>query len=490
MFETKRLAPFLLFILLAANSFAASTSDLEEPLQFFKSYYSKEELKQIYKKSTQVLIQLENRTRYPKNLSKERTSYNFPSFPFISEANAALGIDGKCFFGGWLTKQTPNWCNEPWKHTSDPQAKELGPTYSSNRYCGGKNLFRCNPVLFGMPKEPKPSLGKNPERGICIKIDSYDHVTAMCAKEATKYLDEYINVLSKDSKKLEEFLNHTTEILRYCDKDKLNYCDELRAYLEKVTKRAEGCAKARAEALLPKVVPPLNNKELQAVTEILEGKKDPVVIEVKDPVVVEVKEPEPVVVVKEEPKVIVTSPETDQVRPKERPEIDPMDLKIFAYSTDPKTKAMIDRMRSIYTRNCNARGCRGKKGNVPGGSCWRYVKHGLMKGGYADDYLEKEGMTYPYTATASAKNAGAEFFERKEVGFTNLLKTDKYKDLSSADAPVGAVLVYSGGKHGHVEVKASYDEYISDYRAGVPTDISSPYRAKTRKLVGIYVKID
>lgn len=339
-----------------------------------------------------------------------------------------------------------------------------------------------------MPKNPKPSLGRNPDRGICIKIDSYKHVTAMCVKEATKYLDEYINVLSKDPKKLEQFLNHTAEILNYCDKDKLNYCDDLRAYLLKVTKRAEECAKARAEALLPKVDPPLNNKELETVTSILEEKVEPAKEEVK-PVVEENPKPE---VVAEVPKVEekVETEEEEVQRPKPRPEIDPLDLKILAYSNDPNTRKMIARMREIYTRRCNARGCRGKKGNVPGGACWRYVKHGLMKGSYADEYMSKNDQSYPYTATASAKNAGKDFFNTKEVGFTNLLKTDKYSELTSADAPVGAVLVYSGGKHGHVEVKTGHGEYISDYRADKPTDQSSPYRAKTRKLVGIYVKID
>lgn len=480
MLNAKRLVPFIFFVLFTSSAFGTSAADIEEPLQFFKSYYSKEELKEIYKRTTQALIEIEKKTRYPSQLSIEKTSYNFPSFPFINEAHAAKGVDGKCFFGGWLTNQTPNWCNEPWKHASDPQAKELGPTYDSASYCGGKNLFRCNPVLFGMPKDHDPKLGKNPDRGICIEIDSYKHVTAMCVKEATKHIDNYIDVLSKDPKKLEQFLGHATEILNYCDKDKLNYCEGLKAYLQKITKKAEDCAKARVEATLPKVVPRLNNDIIKVTEKLIEKEEPKPVVEVT---------PEPIIEPKPKP-IIVEKPKEDTIRPVERPEIDPLTQKILAYSNDPRTQRMIDRMREIYRRNCNARGCRGSKGNVPGGACWRYVKHGLMKGSYADGYLEKHKQSYPYTPTASAKNAGKEFFETKEVGFTNLLKTDKYKNLSSADAPVGAVLVYSGGKHGHVEVKASQSEYISDYRAGKPTDKTSAYRAKTRKLVGIYVKVD
>ncbi|MFT6603815.1 MAG: hypothetical protein ACJARO_001328, partial [Bacteriovoracaceae bacterium] len=251
------------------------------------------------------------------------------------------------------------------------------------------------------------------------------------------------------------------------------------AYLQKITKKAEDCAKARAEAMLPKVVPPLNNDELKVVAELLEEKE-----EVKE-------DPKPEVEVTPEAKVIeVKKPKEDSIRPVKRPEIDPLEQKVLSYSNDPRTQRMINRMREIYRKNCDATGCRGRKGNIPGGSCWRYVKHGLMKGGYADRYLKKHDETYPYTPTASAQNAGKDFFDTKEVGFTNLLKTEKYKNLKSSDAPVGAVLVYSGGDNGHVEVKASETEYISDYRAGVPTDISSPYRARTRKLVGIYVKVD
>ena len=471
MLSKKRLVPFIFLLLSWSSLWAHTAQEIEEPLQFFKSYYTKEELKEIYKKSTATLIELEKRTRYPKNLSKEKTTYNLPSFPFINEANAALGVDGNCFFGGWITNQSPVWCNEPWKHANTEKAKEFGPTYSSENYCGGKDLFRCNPVLFGMPKNPDPRLGDNPERGICIKIDSYDHVTAMCAKEASKYLDEYINILSKDPKKLEQFLNHTSEILNYCDKDKLDYCEDLRSYLEKITKKAEDCAKARAEAMLPKVETPLSEGDLEKVTAALEEQET------------KKEDPKPAVVV-------VPDEEKEVVRPKPRPEIDPLEKKVMAYSSDPDTLKMITAARRNYTKKCNSSGCRGKKGNVPGGSCWRYVKHGLMSGNYADGYMKKHKVSYPFTPSASAKNAGKEFFETKEVGFTNLLKTEKYKELKSADAPVGAVLVYSGGKHGHIEIKASESEYISDYRAGVPTDISSPYRARTRKLVGIYVKID
>lgn len=455
---------FLIFTLLFSSQIIASDVDsFIEPLQYFKKHYTKAELKKIHKLNTQILIEIEKKTAYPPELKLEQVRYKWSGFPFINEAHA-LGIDGKCFFGGWMTSQGSTWCHEPWKHTKNQQIKDFGPTYNSENYCGGKDLFRCNPVLFGKPKNPDPKLGRNPDRGICIKISSYDHVTRKCTEEAGKYLDELVDELKNDMKGLEQFLSHTAEILRYCEKDKLDYCDVLKSYLEKVTKRAKDCETEEAKTMLPKVVAPLDQKELQEVADRL-AEKDKVVVKPvvvkKDPVVTPVKDAE-----------------------------SKLKSKVDAYSNSNQTRRMIQKMKRIYTQKCSSASCHGNKGNEATGKCWRYVKHGVMAGDYADGYLEKNGQTYPYTASPSAKNAGKDFFERKEVGFTNLLKTEEYKNLTSKNAPVGAVLVYSGGSHGHIEVKASENEYISDFRSSGPIDSRNAYRRSSRMLIGIYVKVD
>lgn len=460
---------FLIFAVLFCGQLLASEVDsFVEPLQYFKKYYTKDELKKIHNLNTQILIEIEKKTKYPPELKTEQVYFKWLKIPFINEANA-LGIDGKCFFGGWMTSQGSNWCHEPWKHTEEPQIKEFGPTYNNENYCGGKDLFRCNPVLFGMPKNPKPKLGRNPERGICVKISSYDHVTKKCTEQAGKYLDELVDKLRGDMKGLEDYLTHTAEILRYCEKDKLDYCDALKSYLEKVTKRAKDCETAQGAALLPQVKAPLDQKDLAIVTEVLTDDK---IIKPRKDVIVEVT-PTPVPVIEK-----VDDEQTS------------LEDKIAAYSKDRQTKNMISKMRRIYTQKCNNSSCKGNKGNGSTGMCWRYVKHGLLGSDYADGYLKKNETSYPYTATPSAKNAGKDFFERKEVGFTNLLKTDGYKKLSAKDAPIGAVLVYKGGKHGHIEVKTSENEYISDFRSGNPIDARNAYRSSTRELIGVYVKID
>lgn len=441
------LRKFLTFGLLAgvfliSPSGASELDRLSEPLQYFKKYYSKDDLREIQKLNIKILTELEKKTKFPKKLRLEQVNSNWFRFPFISEANA-LGIKGKCFFGGWMTSQGPTWCHEPWKHTKNPVISSFGPTYNKESYCGGKDLFRCNPVIFGKPKLPKPELGRNPDRGICIKITSYNHVTRTCAKEASKYMDEFIDSLDSDSKKLEGFLTHTISILKYCEKDKLDYCGVLKAYLQKITEKAKGCKEAEVEALLPKVVPPLSKNELTKIKKELKVKASP-----------------------------------------------SLEEQLKKYSNSSQTKRMIATMQTNFVKNCSDKGCTGKKSNSSTGMCWRYVKYGLMAGGYADGYLKESKLSYPYTPTASAKFAGKDFFDKKSVGFTNVFNLKVAgKKLTAKNAPKGAILVYEGGPHGHIEVKTGENEHISDFRSKWPINSYSAYNRISRKLIGIYVKL-
>ncbi|MCO4755839.1 MAG: hypothetical protein KC478_15265 [Bacteriovoracaceae bacterium] len=480
--HSKGLIPLLFILLFSSGSFADEISHLENPLQFFKKYYTKEQLKEIHKLNMKVLVEIEKKTKYPPKMEKEQARINWMkyAFPLINSANA-LGINGRCFFGGWMTDQGKTWCHEPWRYSEVQDIKDFGPTYNSEYFCGGKNLFRCNPTIFGMPKKPNPKLGRNPDRGICIKISSYDHVTRKCTEQAMKYLDEFVEELEKDSKGLSSFLKHTAEILRYCEVDKLDYCAKLKEYLELVTKKAAECEKAQAGELLPKVDPPLDADDLDKIVIKLEPTPTPA------PTPVKVDKPIPTPI----PTAVVTP--TPVVTPKPEPTKKPeptLDDKIAKYSNSYGTQKMIERMRETFTKNCSDKGCIGSKTNIPTGNCWRHVKHGVMAGGYARVYMEDLKVDYPYTRTASAKYAGRDFFDDPKVGFTNLLKTEKYKNMSSTDAPKGAVLVYEGGAHGHIEVKTADKEYISDFRESNPIDASNPYRRTTRKLIGVYVKID
>lgn len=467
-----------------------SIDDFENPLQYYKKHYTQAELKKIAELNYKILIQLSDKTQYPNKIEKEQSMIKwYHRSIFFAEAHA-LGVNGRCFFGGWKTVQGKVWCHEPWRYQETQDLKDFGPTYNSKYYCGGKNLFRCNPTLFGMPKDHDPKLGKNPDRGICIKIDSYDHVTRTCVREATKHIDTLVAQLEADQGKLSQFLTHTADILRYCDADEVDYCDVLREYLNKITRRAADCEFNLEKEMLPKVETPLNQDELATITANLAPTPTPTPVPTATPTAIATPVATPVPVATPEPTPVVVATPVPTPSPTPVPVTESLEDKVKKYSESPETTKLLERMREIYGLYCTRKRCEGEKGNVPSGSCWRHLKHGLMRAGYADGFLKHNEMNYPYTASASAKNAGKDFFEKPYVGFTNLLDTEEYKNVTSSTAPKGAILVYEGGEHGHIEVKAGQGEYISDFSNERPYNVGNPYRERTRKLIGVYVKVD
>jgi len=93
--------------------------------------------------------------------------------------------------------------------------------------------------------------------------------------------------------------------------------------------------------------------------------------------------------------------------------------------------------------------------------CWRYVKQALLQAGAVSGY----------PSTNYACQAGAELTSR--YGFVRLKIHDPYR------APVGSVLVYSGGGAGHVEIRTEHG-FASDYR--------SAWACRYR-LIGVYAKL-
>jgi hypothetical protein len=153
----------------------------------------------------------------------------------------------------------------------------------------------------------------------------------------------------------------------------------------------------------------------------------------------------------------------------------------------PRMQTMIDALRDNYTKNCTNAGagsapanhsCSGARTGSLYGKCWQYVKHGLMEGGFADEYI----------ASASALDAHTDG-HLTNAGFTN--RIGEYQ--TSGNAPAGAILIYewtdedsanNDGRHGHIEVKTPQGEYISDFSATSGIDTRNPERI----LVGIYVE--
>lgn len=97
------------------------------------------------------------------------------------------------------------------------------------------------------------------------------------------------------------------------------------------------------------------------------------------------------------------------------------------------------------------------------GYCFRGVKTGLLEGGVTTGYMD--GI--------SAKNAGPSLLSN---GFTKTNITD------ARQAPPGSVIVYGGGRHGHIEMRTSDGGYVSDFYS------RNPPNPQNRPVLGIYTK--
>ena len=115
--------------------------------------------------------------------------------------------------------------------------------------------------------------------------------------------------------------------------------------------------------------------------------------------------------------------------------------------------------------------CRPVPGRILMGCCLMYVRMQLDNLGLIPD-----GMRFGM----SARDAGRGL---SRVGFRNILNTRGNLHEQALDAPIGAVLVYSGGPNGHIERRTSGGYYFG------PTN-GSPATGWThirRRLTGIYV---
>lgn len=95
--------------------------------------------------------------------------------------------------------------------------------------------------------------------------------------------------------------------------------------------------------------------------------------------------------------------------------------------------------------------------------CWRYVKQALVAAKVVDSY--PDGV--------SAKYAGSVLTH--DYGFVKLDGIEKPED-----APVGAVLVYGGAGHGHIEFRTEKG-YVSDFKTA---------NHSQRPLTGVYAKFE
>lgn len=114
------------------------------------------------------------------------------------------------------------------------------------------------------------------------------------------------------------------------------------------------------------------------------------------------------------------------------------------------------------------------------GRCAMYVSIALHAAG-----CHEPGQ--PEIRELSAKNLGPDL---QANGFRNLMSNGRLPpDMGNLrQFPVGTVLVYSGGEHGHVEIRAQQG-FISDYSSSDPVTGSQGLASgRGRKLIGAWVK--
>lgn len=155
--------------------------------------------------------------------------------------------------------------------------------------------------------------------------------------------------------------------------------------------------------------------------------------------------------------------------------------KFVNFSNSSPVTRMINTLRSNASKcitNKNKSVCQRqnpkdrKPSSKPTGYCLKYVKTAVVAGGF----------TSSYPPGNAAKDSGRQW---KGMGFKNLLDDPAYKNMTPYTAPIGSIIVYSGGKYGHVEVKASEKEFISDYVGSKPI---YDELGIARKVIGIYAK--
>jgi len=165
-------------------------------------------------------------------------------------------------------------------------------------------------------------------------------------------------------------------------------------------------------------------------------------------------------------------------------------------------EGVIESLRVLQGRRCRSgdttvASCEVRSGNDhSSGRCWQAVKIALKEANVVDEYI----------SSGSAIEAHSEGLLEK-AGFCQVQVSD------SNEAPVGSIMVYTWNqnkvrdwnnscsnqpscrvvapKHGHIEVKAGDNEYLSDIQVTVPMDKTASNNTNgspKRTLAGVYVK--
>ncbi len=158
---------------------------------------------QLFSKTIQSLSASE---KYPKYvLERKVSSLNLLNImsDFLIDSSIANSSSNVCLFGGWPSNKSGT-CQVPFQSSGVAVANQVGiDAYDSDDYCGSKNLFRCNPNVFGPGIEANEEItakfgningNKNNSApysaGICVDVSKgYNNLTNDCAT-ISKELDK------------------------------------------------------------------------------------------------------------------------------------------------------------------------------------------------------------------------------------------------------------------------------------------------------------
>ncbi len=144
-------------------------------------------------------------------------------FEAIESYYSAYAASGDiCYFGGWPSKMSDQFCEAPWKHRGDGQVQSFGPIYDQSMACGSPSKIRCNPVLFGDAKT-------------CINITApYKDLTTKCEEQTKDKVSDLVNQIRNNPDKRNNMAALGQSIDQFCDQYKMernkdyDACDALR----------------------------------------------------------------------------------------------------------------------------------------------------------------------------------------------------------------------------------------------------------------------
>ncbi|MBC97529.1 MAG: hypothetical protein CME63_07250 [Halobacteriovoraceae bacterium] len=377
-----------------------------------------------------------------------------------------------CHFGGWMaTMDNDENCMLPWSRwvRGDAEMETFGATYEHS--CGGANLFRCNPLIFGPGEDGK---------GICTTTDDSDPnlSTSSCLEDFMQTpdaLENKVNELQEDPQALAQYLAITAETMRLCEvrARKFSYCNDLLHLLESTSKAAVTCeAHDSLVSLLPNIVTPFNEDELNEITHGLGAEAIRYARELE---------------------------ERQERISRENREV--LEEALAGAAQESTMAATIERIRNNASK-CLRGLCKGteysssKPATKSIAKCAAYVKHAIYP--YPSESGERYAnfSEYPWGRDADDAVEGGNWL--KDHGFENILDYPEMSHLTPETAPPGAIIVYEKinsrrnstvdgvrrGAPGHIEIKASANEYISDFINDEPTRIGG-----LRRPIAIYYQI-